>query len=124
MPAQAPLDRLSPRDFYKQLDRLAEHWNEDEYEIAARLKRLRHTFEHLPDRYYDRAMPQLGVIARARIVNGVPWQDAIRELAAIVSDWNLSRPALLQCDECGLLVRGHRRLLNHRQLVHGFEEVA
>jgi hypothetical protein len=124
MSAHAPLDRLAPRDFYHQIDQIRANWTANEHAMSLQVIRLRRLFEHLPSPYCERAKAPLAVVARARIVNGLPWENALRELCAIVADWNSHRPPLLECDECGLIVRGHRRLLNHRVSVHGIEEAA
>jgi hypothetical protein len=124
MSARAPLDRITPRDFYRQIDWLRDEWNDDELQVARKLCRLRRLFEHLPTQFWQRAQVQLAVVSRARIANGVPWDQALTELGAIVSEWDNTRPPQLECSECGLIVRGHRRLLNHRLSVHGIEEAA
>jgi hypothetical protein len=118
VPALAPLDRLSAKNFYERLDWLREDWGKDETYIAKRLVTLRRMFEHLPSRYYERALPLLGVLARARIVNGEPWKAALLELRRLVSEWDNQRPALLECEVCGIEVRGHPAMKNHLMLVH------
>ena len=115
MPA---LERLSPRDFYRQLDWIKNEWAEDEHDMARKLDRLRQTFEHLPSRYYERSLPHLAVLARARVVNGVPWKDALLDLRALVSEWDRCRPPQLDCEVCGITVRGHPALTNHYDIVH------
>jgi hypothetical protein len=124
MSAHAPLDRLAPRDFYRQIDLVRDNWQGDERAMSKRIMRLRQMFAHLPISYFQRAQPLIAEVAVARVAEGRQWQDALRGLAAIVTDWNRDRPPLLECPECGLLVRGHRRLLNHRLSVHGIEEAA
>jgi hypothetical protein len=124
MSAHAPLDRITPRDFYRQIDWIRNEWVDDEFRMAQKLCRLRRAFEHLPTKFWERAKVQLGIVARARIVNGVPWDQALTELGAIVTAWDNTRPPQIECETCGLIVRGHRRLLEHRSLVHGIEEVA
>ena len=116
--ARAALDRLAPEDIYRQLDWLRDEWEGDEYEIARKLTRLRRTLEHLPARYYERTHAPLETLARARIANGVPWRGALLELGALVSEWDRSRPPLLECEVCGIGVRGHPALANHYEIVH------
>lgn len=118
MSARAPLDRLAPQDIYRQLDWIRDEWACDEYEFAHKLARLRRTFEQLPSRYYERTREPLVVLVRARIVNGVPWQAALLELGALVSEWDHSRPPVLDCEVCGVALRGHPALANHYDIVH------
>jgi hypothetical protein len=121
----APLDRLAPPDFYKQLDWLRDEWETtDEYGVAMRLQRLRRTFEHLPTRYWREAEPLIDRLGRARLANGKPWHILIRQLADIVSAWDRARPPLLGCPECGVTLRGHPALSSHRYVVHYVEDAA
>jgi hypothetical protein len=116
--AHAALDRLAPQDFYRQLDWIRDGWNGDEDVMARKLSRLRRTFEHLPTRYYEQSTAPLEVLARARIANDVPWQSALRQLVDIVNEWDSSRPPILDCEVCGIAVRGHPALSNHYMIVH------
>lgn len=118
MSASAALDRLSPQDIYRQLDWLRDEWECDEYEFTRKLQRLQRTFGHLPSRYYERTAAPMKVLARARIVNGVPWRGALLELGALVSEWDRSRPPVLDCEVCGVALRGHPALANHYDIVH------
>jgi hypothetical protein len=118
MSGRATLERLSPRDFYRQLDWVRDEWGGDEYKMAQKLTRLRRTYEQLPSRYYERAVVELAIVSRARVVNGVPWQLALRQLADIVGDWDRCRPPQLDCEVCGIAVRGHPALANHYEIVH------
>jgi len=121
--AQAPLDRLAPEDFYRQLDHVRDDWDADEWRIARKLTKLRRLYEQLPLRYWDRAQPLLGVLVRARIANGQPWQAALLQLRAVVSEWDRARPPLLDCEICGVPLRGHPALANHYEIVHPLEAV-
>jgi hypothetical protein len=123
--AQAPLDRIAPQDFYRQLDWVRDEWDSsDEWQMTAKLTRLHRHFEHLPSRYYEQAVPLLEQLGHARLVNGKPWRQTIRQLADIVSAWNRARPPLLECPECGHTLRGHPALKSHRYVVHDVEDAA
>jgi hypothetical protein len=112
------LDRLSPRDIYRQLDWLRDEWSGDEVEVARKLVRLRRMFEHLPARYYERATGPLEELAHARLVSGGDYSTPLRQLAELASEWDRSRPPLLTCECCGLTVRGHQILKQHLWAIH------
>ena len=112
-------DRLSPRDFYRQLDWIRDEWSDDELQIAWKLHRLRRLLEQLPEPFYSQARPKLRELEQARIYAGRPWQQTLRTLADLIGEWNQARPALLECEVCGLEVRGRSRLAGHLELFHG-----
>ena len=149
MTAQAAQDRLSPDDFYLRLDRLRADWHSDpstwtdpgssegryadgrrqdaldihEREIAAQMRTLRRLLKQLPPRFHDRAMVEYEELKRGRLVEGSDWLGAIARLRRSISEWDHSRPPLVECSECGLIVRGQRNLQTHLLLIHDIEEV-
>jgi len=123
--ATAPLDRLSPQDFYRLLDGLRDEWETlDEYVVARRLQNLRRMYEHLPTRFWTLAEPLLKDLGMARVANGRPWYATLRQLSEIVATWTRAQPPLLSCPECGHDVRGHQALETHRYVVHDVEVAA
>jgi hypothetical protein len=79
--------RLHPIDLYHLIDWLREAWTEDERDVAVQLSRLEWHVREMPSRYHDRALDQIAVVKRARIVDGVPWSEALSDLRRIVSEW-------------------------------------
>jgi hypothetical protein len=115
MPA---LERLSAQDFYRQLDWLRDEWADDVEKNAKKIVRLRKMFECLPARYYESALPHLKWLA---LHIDAEWDSAAGSaisLQLLVSDWNRNRPPLLECEACGIAVRGHPALANHYMIVH------
>lgn len=121
--ATAPLDRLSPADFYRQLDWIRDEWEStDEWAMSRKLSRLRSLYEHLPERHWKQAEQILTTLGLARLVRGSSYANALRQLADIVREWDRARPPLLDCPECGIQIRGHRPLATHRYVVHDVED--
>jgi hypothetical protein len=146
--AQAPLDRLAPRDFYVRVDRLRADWHPDaalltepnspearyadyqrqdkldrhERKIAAQLRTLKRLIEQLPPRFYERAISEYRTLERGRISESADWLGALHRLRQIIGQWDSSRPPLVPCPECRLEVRGQSELRRHRLLIHEFEE--
>lgn len=144
----AALDRLAPPDFYHRLDRLRAEWHADastftepdspegryadgrrqdaldihERKIAVQLRTLRRLIEQLPPRFHDRAMVEYEALKHARLVDRADWLGAITRLARIVSEWNNSRPPIIDCPSCGANLRGQQELRAHLLLVHQIEE--
>lgn len=85
--ASVPYDRLTPQDFYRQLDWIRDEWDCDEWEMAKKLLRLRRLCERLPDPYYAQTVPHLHALGWARVVNGLAWRGDLLELGRIVSEW-------------------------------------
>ena len=112
------LERLSPHDLYRQIDWLRDEWTDDEETVTRKIGRLRRTLEHLPSRYYERSVPLVESLCRARLVRNSDYLQTLRALGELVSEWDRNRPPLLRCDVCGVNVRGRSALNQHRQLVH------
>ena len=91
-PAPAvPYSRISPPDFYRQLDWIREEWVCEESVMTRKLERIERLFAELPDRYFDQAVPLLRDMGRARIVAGEEWRGILLQLGRIVSEWGRSR---------------------------------
>lgn len=102
---------------------MRDKWDEyDEWKMSRMTRDVRRLLEHLPSRFYDRALLEVRTIESARIAEGKDWTGALARLRRIVGEWDRSRPPLLECPECELEVRGRNRLANHRLVVHGLEE--
>lgn len=86
-----PYDRLTPQDFYRQLDWIRDEWGCDEYEFARKLQRLRRLYDRLPDPYHARALPHLHALGWARIITGTGYHGALLGLRAIASEWGRSK---------------------------------
>lgn len=115
---------MAPQDLYRILDWLRDEWNAaDEYVVVQRMLRLRRHFEHLPSRFWERARPLLEELGRGRLSRDFSYQEGIRSLSEIVSEWDRARPPLLSCEVCGIDIRGHYALKNHLLIVHDLEDV-
>jgi len=115
MPA---LERLSPPDFYVRLDRLRDEWPDDVERNGARVAKLRRLFEHLPSRYYEEAAPLLKFLALHIDYDLEVVAPTIVNLTLLVSTWNAGRPPVLECEVCGVELRGHPALRRHYETVH------
>lgn len=116
------LERLSPQDLYRQIDWLRDEWNDHEEVVAKKIVRLRRTLEHLPSRYYERSVPLVESLCRARLVRNADYLPTLRALGELVSEWDRNRPPLLTCEMCGVNVRGRDSMNRHLWLVHDIEE--
>lgn len=112
------LQRLSPQDLHRQIDWIRDEWDCDEEEMARKIVRLRRTLEHLPSRYYERSVPLIEQLCRARLVRDPVYQPALRSLNELVAEWDRNRPPLLECELCGVEIRGHDSMSSHLELVH------
>jgi len=115
MPA---LERLTARDFYRQLDWMRDEWPDDVERNAKKVVRLRQLFEQLPSRYYELAAPDLQYLALHIDYPVATVAPAMLRLQLLASEWNRGRPPLLECEACGVEVRGHPALANHYMIVH------
>jgi hypothetical protein len=82
--------RLHPVDLYHMIDWLKDGWDDDEHDVAVQIARLKWHLLEMPDRFHARIVLELDILTRARIVNGVPWEDALHRLGKIVAEWNRS----------------------------------
>lgn len=123
MTAHAALDRIEPRDFYRQLDWIRDEWDAcSEPDMSRHLDTLRRTLEHLPSRYYEASRPIFEQLGYCRLMRDPPYHARILDLVDLIRQWDRERPPLLECPECGLTMRGHRSLATHRLVVHQVED--
>jgi hypothetical protein len=95
MTAETRIDRLAPQDFYRQLDWIRDEWHDpDEYLFTRKLVRLERTYQRLPARYYEAAVPLIVDLGWDRVIAKRPWRSHLMQLRGIVSQWHREREAV------------------------------
>ena len=86
-------ERLHPNDLFRMIDWLRDGWEEGWDDTCLRYARLKWHVLELPERFRERAEPELDVLARAILVNGVDRGSAFANLRRLVSEWGSTRRA-------------------------------
>ena len=87
-----PYDRLSPRDFYRQLDVIRGLWDSaTEPEMTRELQRFEALIDQLPGRYYELAKPLAAALGYCRLQRNSPYQARLVDLCDVVKEWDRER---------------------------------
>lgn len=83
-----PYDRISPHDFYRQLDFIRDSWySVTEPEMTIELQRLRWSVDRLPGRYYELASPLVAALGYCRLQRNSPYEARLVDLRDVIREW-------------------------------------
>ena len=83
-----PYDRISPNDFYKQLDTIHEQWYVlTEPEMTRQLQFIRSMVDRLPGRYYELARPLVAALGYCRLQRNSPYEARLVDLRDVIREW-------------------------------------